>query len=155
MPYMLAVCSCVVPHCTTWKRRNHPGDVSAFSFPVKDPERCKKWVRAIKNPKYNENTATGELHGLRVCSRHFKPEEFERAEMTMKHRLMGGSGRNRIGAKLPAVLSTTAVPSINLDDAESAAEPPPAKRIRTQVPPGSQTHRPRPLHECNDWRLRV
>ena len=130
MPYMLAVCSCVVPHCTTWKRRNHPGDVSAFSFPVKDPERCKKWVRAIKNPKYNENTAIGELQkelqNERVCSLHFKPEEFERDEM--KHRLMGGGGR-----KPAAVLSTTAVPSINLDEPESAEPPLPAKRSRTQV----------------------
>ena len=50
--------------------------MSAFKFPVKDPERCKRWVRAICNPKYNEDTPFEVLQYDRVCSLHFKPGEF-------------------------------------------------------------------------------
>ena len=119
----MSVCNCAVPHCTVRKRRDHPGEVSSFSFPVKDPARCREWVRAIRNPKFSDNTPLIRLKNERVCSLHFRPEEVER-DSTVRCRIMGYR-------RPPAVLSSTAVPSINLD--EDSAEPPPAKKSRTEV----------------------
>ena len=116
----MSVTRCAVPQCTLAQRRSNPGGVSTFSFPVKDPERCKQWIRAIKNPKYNENTPLEELRNERVCSLHFKHEEIEWGEI--RQRLLGGPTPR-------AVLSKTAAPSINLEEVE--VEAPPAKRSRT------------------------
>ena len=81
----MRVCNCAVPQCTAWKRSNHPVRVSSFKFPVNDPERCKMWVRAIKNPKYNDNTPLSELQGLTVRSLHFKPEEINSFDLKQSH----------------------------------------------------------------------
>ena len=131
-----AVYRCSVPQCTAAMRRAHQGDLGAFSLPVKKTELFKQWLSAIKNPRLNENSTPKEIRNARVCTRHFKPEEFQRN--TLRQRIMGAR------RKLPATLSPTAVPSINLDEAEpagpgeprnpaDAAEPPPAKRARRQV----------------------
>ena len=114
---------CCVPKCTASIRRNLPGGCSTFAFP-KDPERCKQWLRAIKNPQLPVTTPPENLRNTKVCSRHFKVDEFERD--VLRHRLMGSA------RKVPARLSPTAVPSINLDDGEPD-EPPQAQRTRTQV----------------------
>uniref|UniRef100_A0A3Q1HGI8 THAP domain-containing protein 1 n=1 Tax=Anabas testudineus TaxID=64144 RepID=A0A3Q1HGI8_ANATE len=99
------VSSCIVPSC---KRRRRTG-LSYYRFPVKDAERCKLWLRAVNNPKYDEDTAVDCLKNHRVCSLHFKPEDFERH---LVWEAMGGDGVRK--------LRPTAVPSLNLDHGETS-----------------------------------
>lgn len=99
------VSSCIVPRC---KRRRRTG-LSYYRFPVKDAERCKLWLRAVNNPKYDEDTALDCLKNHRVCSLHFKPEDFERH---LVWEAMGGEGVRK--------LRPTAIPSLSLDHGETS-----------------------------------
>ncbi|KAF3686411.1 THAP domain-containing protein 4 [Channa argus] len=98
------VSSCIVPRC---KRKRRTG-LSYYRFPVKDAERCKLWLRAVNNPKYDENTSIDCLKNHRVCSLHFKPEDFQRHLVWDE---MGGDGVKK--------LRPTAVPSLNLGEGET------------------------------------
>ncbi|XP_071386002.1 peroxynitrite isomerase THAP4-like [Centroberyx affinis] len=119
------VSTCIVPGCKDSKRKRRAG-VSYYRLPVKDPERCRQWLEAANNPKYGENTATGSLQNLRVCSLHFKPEDYE-------HNVLG-----QIEDVTGKKLKETAVPSIGLDEEDepgpSSAQPPGAKCRRVQNP---------------------
>lgn len=92
------VLSCIVPGCTEKKRKGHAG-ISFHHLPVKDRERCKEWLRAANNPKYGEGVELDKLRIQRICSLHFKPEDFELNVLGMKR----------------AALRETAVPSVLLD----------------------------------------
>ena len=87
------VCTCIVPGCSARTRKIH--GVSFHRLP-KELEFCKKWLRAINSPKFGEDTAIEALKNLKVCSLHFKPEDFE---------------PNPLGAKRPALVKT-AIPAI-------------------------------------------
>ncbi|KAK0155186.1 hypothetical protein N1851_002510 [Merluccius polli] len=87
------VCTCIVPGCSARTRKIH--GVSFHGLP-KELDLCKKWLRAINSPKFGEDTAIEALKNLKVCSLHFKPEDFE---------------PNPLGAKRPALLKT-AIPAI-------------------------------------------
>ncbi|GAA6227812.1 uncharacterized protein LOC108877765 isoform X1 [Lates japonicus] len=67
---------CSVPGCKGYKKARSRG-VVFHSLPTRDPERCRKWLKAIQNPKFDENTPVGKYGNIRVCSQHFKPEDYE------------------------------------------------------------------------------
>ncbi|XP_063063868.1 zinc finger protein 436-like [Engraulis encrasicolus] len=93
------VSTCMVPRCSASARKTHK--VSFHRLP-KALDLCKKWLRAINNPKFGEDTAIEALKNLTVCSLHFKPEDFE---------------PNPLGVKRPALVKT-AVPSILPDEVD-------------------------------------
>ncbi|CAL8319692.1 unnamed protein product [Arctogadus glacialis] len=82
---------CMVPRCTNKTRKGRA--VSFHNLP-KDSERCKQWLRMINHPKIGEDIEA--IKQQKVCSIHFKPEDFE---------------FNALGMKRAALLNT-AIPSI-------------------------------------------
>ena len=74
--------SCVVPGCDGPTERQKIG-VSYHRFPLAMERRelCKQWLRAIRNPSYDENTDPALLKPLRVCSEHFTTDDFQRNYM--------------------------------------------------------------------------
>lgn len=67
---------CSVPGCKGYKKARSRG-VVFHSLPTRDPERCRKWLKAIQNPKFDENTPVNKYGNIRVCSQHFKSEDYE------------------------------------------------------------------------------
>ncbi|XP_056252045.1 uncharacterized protein LOC130181666 [Seriola aureovittata] len=67
---------CSVPGCKGYKKARSRG-VVFHSLPTRDPERCRKWLKAIHNPKFDENTPVSKYGNVRVCSQHFKPGDYE------------------------------------------------------------------------------
>ncbi|XP_028438293.1 uncharacterized protein LOC114558443 isoform X5 [Perca flavescens] len=67
---------CSVPGCKGYKKARSRG-VVFHSLPTRDPGRCRKWLKAIHNPKFDENTPVSKYGNIRVCSQHFKPEDYE------------------------------------------------------------------------------
>ncbi|XP_040895106.1 uncharacterized protein LOC121182574 [Toxotes jaculatrix] len=67
---------CSVPGCKGYKKARSRG-VVFHSLPTRDPERCRKWLKAIHNPKFDENTPVNKYGNIRVCSQHFKPDDYE------------------------------------------------------------------------------
>ncbi|XP_059914317.1 zinc finger and BTB domain-containing protein 17-like isoform X2 [Gadus macrocephalus] len=82
---------CMVPRCTNKTRKGRA--VSFHNLP-RDSERCKQWLRMINHPKIGEDIEA--IKQQKVCSIHFKPEDFE---------------FNALGMKRAALLNT-AIPSI-------------------------------------------
>ncbi|KAI3377880.1 hypothetical protein L3Q82_009019, partial [Scortum barcoo] len=67
---------CSVPGCKGYKKARSRG-VVFHSLPTRDPERCRKWLKAIQSPKFDENTPVSKYGNIRVCSQHFKAEDYE------------------------------------------------------------------------------
>ncbi|XP_067446108.1 uncharacterized protein [Thunnus thynnus] len=67
---------CSVPGCKGYKKARSRG-VVFHSLPTRDPGRCRKWLKAIQNPKFDENTPVAKYGNIRVCSQHFQPEDYE------------------------------------------------------------------------------
>ncbi|XP_042344225.1 THAP domain-containing protein 1-like [Plectropomus leopardus] len=67
---------CSVPGCKGYRKARSRG-VVFHSLPTRDPQRCRKWLQAIQSPKFDENTPTSKYGSIRVCSQHFKPEDYE------------------------------------------------------------------------------
>ncbi|XP_054473151.1 uncharacterized protein LOC129105905 [Anoplopoma fimbria] len=67
---------CSVPGCKGYKKARSRG-VVFHSLPTRDPERCRKWLKAIQSPRFDENTPVSKYGNIRVCSQHFKPEDYE------------------------------------------------------------------------------
>lgn len=67
---------CSVPGCKGYRKARSRG-VVFHSLPTRDPGRCRKWLKAIQNPKFDENTPVSKYGNIRVCSQHFKPEDYE------------------------------------------------------------------------------
>ncbi|XP_049906779.1 uncharacterized protein LOC126394139 isoform X5 [Epinephelus moara] len=65
-----------MPGCKGYKKARSRG-VVFHSLPTRDPERCRKWLKAIQSPKFDENTPVSKYGNIRVCSQHFKPEDYE------------------------------------------------------------------------------
>ncbi|CAL8280013.1 unnamed protein product [Lota lota] len=86
--------SCSVQGC---KERN----TGIHCLPVKDIERGKTWLVAIKIPNYNENTSLEQWKNIRVCSKHFKSEDFK---TDLKNTIVGARSRT--------ILKDDAIPSI-------------------------------------------
>ncbi len=96
MPYR-----CMVPGCYNyWKKREEGVSISYHRLPA-DGERCKEWLRAIKNTKYDESTPPSVLGNLRVCSLHFVAEDYIR---NMQAEIMGGTAKK--------LLKASAVPTV-------------------------------------------
>lgn len=96
-------------------------------LPTRDPPRCRTWLKAIRNPRLDENTPVSKYGGVRVCSLHFKPEDYEE------------DFRAKILNVAPKpMLKSGAVPSVfpgtRRGEPGGSDTPPPApKRSRTQV----------------------
>uniref|UniRef100_A0A3Q3L5G3 THAP domain-containing protein 1 n=1 Tax=Labrus bergylta TaxID=56723 RepID=A0A3Q3L5G3_9LABR len=85
---------CLVPGCSI---RTREGQVVSFHhLPARDVERCKQWLRAINHPMFGKDTEMKQLKNHRICSLHFKQEDFE---------------LNVLGMRKTA-LKDTAIPSI-------------------------------------------
>lgn len=96
-------------------------------LPTRDPPRCRTWLKAIQNPRLDENTPVSKYSGVRVCSLHFKPEDYEE------------DFRAKILNIAPKpMLKSGAVPSVfpgrqHGEPGSTEASPPAPKRSRTQV----------------------
>ncbi|KAM9335727.1 uncharacterized protein ABDE67_020731 [Symphorus nematophorus] len=92
---------CIVPGCDNYRRKREEGiTVSHHRLPT-DGDRCREWLRAIRNSKYDENTPVSAVGSLRVCSLHFTAEDYVR---DMQAEMMGGTSKK--------VLKTSAVPCL-------------------------------------------
>jgi len=109
------VLNCVVPGCTTKTRKGQI--VSFHHLPIRSFERCKQWLRAIKHPKFGEDTDLENLKTRRICSRHFKQEDYEPNVLRMRR----------------TTLKDTAVPSIFTFPDDDQPGPSGTKRIRREV----------------------
>lgn len=100
-------------------------------LPTRDPQRCRTWLKEIQNPRFDENTPASKYSGVRVCSLHFQPDDYEE------------DFRAKILNIAPKpVLKSGAVPSVfpgrQHDEPGSADTSPPApKRSRTQATCGA------------------
>lgn len=96
-------------------------------LPTRDPQRCRTWLKAIQNPRLDENTPVSKYSGVRVCSLHFTPEDYEE---DFRAKILN------VAPKL--MLKSGAVPSVfpgrpRGEPGGSEASAPPPKRSRTQV----------------------
>ena len=85
---------CMVLGCSSRTRKGQA--VSSHRLPIRDLERCKQWLQAINHPNFGEDTAMEGIKLKKVCSFHFKPEDFK---------------LNVLGTKRAALLNT-AIPSV-------------------------------------------
>ncbi len=69
------VLSCIVLGCSEKTRKGQA--VSFHHLLVRDVERCKQWLQAISNPEFGEDAEMETLKTHRICSLHFKQEDFE------------------------------------------------------------------------------
>ncbi|KAG7231665.1 hypothetical protein INR49_010755 [Caranx melampygus] len=67
---------CCVPGCRSYDEAKSMG-VVFHGLPTRDPQRCRTWLNAIRNPRYDENTPVSRYSGVRVCSLHFTPDDYE------------------------------------------------------------------------------
>ncbi|XP_029283502.1 uncharacterized protein LOC115005697 isoform X2 [Cottoperca gobio] len=68
---------CCVPGCKGYDEAKSMG-VIFHGLPTRDPQRCTTWLQAIRNPRYDpDNTPVSKYSGVRVCSLHFQPEDYE------------------------------------------------------------------------------
>ncbi|XP_075946438.1 uncharacterized protein LOC142948347 isoform X1 [Anarhichas minor] len=113
---------CIVPGCSSYKKkREELVSVNYHRLPT-DVVRCKQWLRAIKNPKYDENAPTSALGSLRVCSLHFAADDYNR---DMRSELMGGP--------IKKLLKTSAVPAVFTSDVGRGEAEPREERGRTDT----------------------
>lgn len=95
-------------------------------LPTRDPQRCRTWLRAIQNPRFDENTPSSKYSGVRVCSLHFTPEDYEE---DFRAKILNIAPR--------PTLKSGAVPSVfpgrRLGEAGGSDTPPVPKRRRTPV----------------------
>lgn len=96
-------------------------------LPTRDPPRCRTWLRAIQNPRLHENIPVSKYSGVRVCSLHFRPEDYEE---DFKAKILN------IPPK--PMLKSGAVPSVfpgrpHGEPGSTGTSPPAPKRSRTQV----------------------
>uniref|UniRef100_A0A3B5A816 THAP domain-containing protein 1 n=1 Tax=Stegastes partitus TaxID=144197 RepID=A0A3B5A816_9TELE len=67
---------CCVPGCKGYDEAKSMG-VVFHGLPTRDPQRCRTWLKAIQNPRFDENTPVSRYSGVRVCSLHFTAEDYE------------------------------------------------------------------------------
>ncbi|XP_078101238.1 uncharacterized protein LOC144513923 [Sander vitreus] len=122
---------CCVPGCKGYDEAKSMG-VVFHGLPTRDPQRCKTWLKAIQSPRFDENTPVSKYSGVRVCSLHFQPEDYEE------------DFRAKILNIAPKpVLKSGAVPSVfpgrePSEPGRTETSPPAPKRSRTQAPCSSQ-----------------
>ncbi|XP_071344466.1 uncharacterized protein [Trachinotus anak] len=115
---------CSVPGCKGYRKARSRG-VVFHSLPTRDPERCRKWLKAIHNPKFDENTPVSKYGNIRVCSQHFKPEDYE---PDIQAELMKTTPRKILRSKvIPSVFSGRQQEDVN-------ASLPAGDGSRTQAP---------------------
>ncbi|XP_076593496.1 uncharacterized protein LOC143324687 [Chaetodon auriga] len=121
---------CCVPGCKGYDEAKSMG-VVFHGLPTRDPQRCRTWLKAIQNPRLDENTPVSKYSGVRVCSLHFKPEDYEE------------DFRAKILNIAPKpMLKSGAVPSVFPgrqlgEPGGTEASPPAPKRSRTQAACGA------------------
>ncbi|XP_051255360.1 THAP domain-containing protein 7-like [Dicentrarchus labrax] len=121
---------CCVPGCKGYDEARSMG-VVFHGLPTRDPPRCRAWLRAIQNPRLDEDTPVSRYSGVRVCSLHFTPEDYEE------------DFRAKILNTAPKpVLKSGAVPSVfpgreRGEPGCTDTEAPAPKRARTQTPCGA------------------
>ena len=92
--------TCAVPGCNAKKKKG-----LSYHYLPRSDDRRKQWLRVIKNPRYVETTDPKELLHVRVCSQHFKDDDFRRNFMA---EMMPGKGNK----KAATLLKDDAVPSV-------------------------------------------
>ncbi|XP_067456411.1 uncharacterized protein [Thunnus thynnus] len=115
---------CCVPGCKGYDEAKSLG-VVFHGLPTRDPPRCRTWLKAIQNPRLHEDMPASKYSGVRVCSLHFQPEDYEedfRAKI--------------LNTPPKPTLKSGAVPSVfpgreHREPGSADASPPAAKRSRT------------------------
>ncbi|XP_031733144.1 uncharacterized protein LOC116399852 [Anarrhichthys ocellatus] len=121
---------CCVPGCKGYDEAKSMG-VVFHGLPTRDPQRCRTWLKAIRNPRFDEDTPVSRYGGVRVCSLHFTPDDYEQ------------DFRAKILNVAPKpVLKSGAVPSVfpgreHGEPAGNEASPPDPKRTRTETSVGA------------------
>ncbi|KAI3360810.1 hypothetical protein L3Q82_012884 [Scortum barcoo] len=126
---------CCVPGCKGYDEAKSMG-VVFHGLPTRDPPRCRTWLRAIQNPRLGEDTPVSKYSGVRVCSLHFTPGDYEE---DFRAKILNTTPR--------PVLKSGAVPSVfpgrqRAEPGRSDASPPAPKRAE----PGTQALAHKPLH---------
>ncbi|KAM8734007.1 uncharacterized protein AB9X84_022940 [Acanthopagrus schlegelii] len=121
---------CCVPGCKGYDEAKSMG-VVFHGLPTRDPPRCRTWLRAIQNPRLHENIPVSKYSGVRVCSLHFRPEDYEE---DFKAKILN------IPPK--PMLKSGAVPSVfpgrpHGEPGSTGTSPPAPKRSRTQTAGGA------------------
>ncbi|KAE8289367.1 hypothetical protein D5F01_LYC13256 [Larimichthys crocea] len=121
---------CCVPGCKGYDEAKSMG-VVFHGLPTRDPQRCRTWLKAIQNPRLDEDTPVTRYGGVRVCSLHFTPEDYEE------------DFRAKILNTAPKpTLKSGAVPSVfpgrpSAEPGSPGTRPPAPKRGRTQASCGA------------------
>ncbi|XP_062421607.1 uncharacterized protein zgc:158320 isoform X2 [Pungitius pungitius] len=129
---------CCVPGCKGYDEARSMG-VVFHGLPTRDPQRCRAWLNAIRSPRLDEHTPASRYGGVRVCSLHFQPEDYEE---DFRARILNVAPR--------PVLKSAAVPSVFPRAAASGepggadASPSAPKRSRTQANTGAPVSSSRP-----------
>lgn len=114
---------CSVPYCANYKQAQKEG-VIFHSLPTGDIPRCRKWLAAIKNNIYNVNTPVAKYQNIRVCSQHFRPEDYLR---DYQSELMGKPNRRQLKRDaIPSVFSFTT-------KRKTSDQPTPAQKKRSRL----------------------
>ncbi|XP_055721801.1 zinc finger and BTB domain-containing protein 17-like isoform X1 [Salvelinus fontinalis] len=114
---------CSVPYCANYKLAQKEG-VIFHSLPTGDIPRCRKWLAAIKNNIYNVNTPVAKYQNIRVCSQHFRPEDYLR---DYQSELMGKPNRRQLKRDaIPSVFSFTT-------KRKTSDQPTPAQKKRSRL----------------------
>ncbi|PSN55980.1 hypothetical protein C0J52_02156 [Blattella germanica] len=77
---------CCVPHCTASSRHAGVTGITFHSFPV-DPKERKEWILCVRRADYKKLTVNKHT---KVCSKHFKPEDFIQPQGTKRRLLKKG-----------------------------------------------------------------
>lgn len=97
-----------------------------YRIPLGDLDMCRKWFTALKNPNLSEETPADVLKNIRVCSKHFRAEDFK---PDLMFALMGTKSRPE--------LKDDAVPSVLLNSVTEqfffSKTPSPCKKARAEV----------------------
>ncbi|KAM7382804.1 hypothetical protein PAMP_002511 [Pampus punctatissimus] len=121
---------CCVPGCKGYDEARAMG-VVFHGLPTRDPPRCRAWLKAIQNPRLHEDMPASKYSGVRVCSLHFQPEDYEE---DVRAKILNITPR--------PTLKSGAVPSVfpgreHREPGNADTFPPAPKRSRTQTGSGA------------------
>ena len=114
----------VHPTLRKGSKKSRKGQKVRFQvLPMRDIERCKRWLREVNNPTIGEDSRIEMIKGKTICNLYFKLEDYDR-------NLFGMTRHTLKQTAVPSVFTVGPFPD---DQQASASNAPPAKRTRLQV----------------------
>ena len=96
--------ACSAPNCDVGKGgQKYPPGVSRYKFPIKKPELCKKWVKAVARKDFDPMKTPTVI----LCSKHFRETDF--VTESQEKKLWNRNNRGQLKRKR---LKEDAVPSV-------------------------------------------